>query len=83
MESILFSDVYPLYGSIDIRNSTVERNTAVKADLDAHLNLLSEMLNGLQEHHRSSLMEETIFNCKKWQSGADPGAAEPNRKRLT
>jgi len=67
VESILFNDVYPLYGSIDIRNSTVERNTAVKADLNVHLNLLSEMLSGLQEHHRSSLMEETIFNCKKWQ----------------
>lgn len=67
VESILFNDVYPLYGAIDIRNSTIERNTAVKADLDVHLSLLSQMLNGLQEHHRSSLMEETIFNCKKWQ----------------
>lgn len=67
VESILFNDVYPLYGAIDIRNSTIERNTAVKADLDVHLSLLSNMLTDLQEHHRSSLMEETIFNCKKWQ----------------
>lgn len=67
VESILFNDVYPLYGAIDIRNSTIERNTAVKADLDIHLNLLSEMLTGLQETYRSSLMEETIFNCRKWR----------------
>lgn len=68
VESIHFNDVYPLYGAIDIRNSTIERNRAVKADLDAHLRLLSEMLTGLQEHHQSSLMEETIFNCWKWQN---------------
>jgi hypothetical protein len=67
VESIHFNDVYPLYGAIDIRNSTIERNKAVKADLDTHLNLLSEMLAGLQQHHPSSLMEETIFNCRKWQ----------------
>jgi GAF domain-containing protein len=80
VESILFNDVYPLYGAIDIRNSTLERNTAVKADLGVHLNLLSRMLSGLQEHHRSSLMEETIFNCKKWQHVLAQEALNPTEE---
>ncbi|GAA0553328.1 GAF domain-containing protein [Chitinophaga japonensis] len=67
VENIHFRDVYPLYGAIDIRNSTLERNRAVKADLDAQLRVLSEMLGSLQQFHRSSLLEETIFTCKKWQ----------------
>lgn len=67
-ESIYFNAVYPLYGAIDIRNSTIERNIASKADLEYHLNLLSETLQSLTLSHSSSLMEEMIFNCKKWQS---------------
>lgn len=67
-ETIHFNDVYPLYGAIDIRNSTVERNIASTADLNYHLNLLSETLETLKPLHYSSLMEEMIFNCKKWQT---------------
>lgn len=66
-ESIYFNDVYPLYGAIDIRNSTVERNSATRSDLEYHLNLVSETLQSLKAGHNSSLMEEMVFNCRKWQ----------------
>jgi hypothetical protein len=35
-----FHNVYPLYGMIDIRNSTIERNHALARDIDNLLNLL-------------------------------------------
>jgi len=38
--SVAFHDVYPLYGSIDIRNSTIERNMALSNDIDNLLDLL-------------------------------------------
>lgn len=66
MEHIQFSGVYPLYGAIDIRNSTIERNKAVKSDLDTNLRILSETLATLQQYHQSPLLEATLFNCKKW-----------------
>ncbi|WP_449440564.1 GAF domain-containing protein [Pedobacter steynii] len=66
-EDISFKEVYPFYGAIDIRNSTVERNMASKADLSHHLNILSQILDQLKDHHYSSLMEEMIFNSRKWQ----------------
>src|SRR6202012_711952 len=34
LEAVYFKDVYPLYGAIDIRNSTIERNGALRRDLE-------------------------------------------------
>ena len=66
-EPITFRKVYPLYGAIDIRNSTLERNAAIAKDLDAHLNLLSNTFSALQRWDNSSLMQELSYTCKKWQ----------------
>lgn len=65
-ESIGFNNVYPFYGAIDIRNSTAERNSASKADLGLHLSMLEETLLSLRSYDQSSLIEEMLFNCKKW-----------------
>ncbi|SFE84390.1 hypothetical protein SAMN05518672_1118 [Chitinophaga sp. CF118] len=64
---IYFNDVYPLYGAVDIRNSTIERNKAIIADLDIQLNTLLEKLITLQQYDRSAIMEELIFKSRKWQ----------------
>ena len=67
MENIHFNDVYPLYGAIDIRNSTTERNAAIKADLEYHLQLLHNTLTALKPFDTTSLMQEMHFSCGKWQ----------------
>jgi hypothetical protein len=67
-EKISFDDVYPFYGAIDIRNSTAERNIASKADFGLHLNMLRETLEQLNKTYRAPLLEEKIFNCKKWSN---------------
>lgn len=64
---IRFNEVYPLYGAVDIRNSTIERNKAIIADLEGQLNTLLETLSVLQEYDHSALMEELIFKCGKWK----------------
>lgn len=66
-ERIDFKEVYPIYGAVDIRNSTVERNMAIKADLENHLQILGDTLAELQPYDPSSLMQEMRFNCSKWQ----------------
>ncbi|MCF0049218.1 GAF domain-containing protein [Dyadobacter sp. LJ53] len=65
-EPITFQKVYPLYGAIDIRNSTLERNAAITKDLNTHLTLLSDTLATLQRWDNSSLMQEFSYTCKKW-----------------
>ncbi|RPD42781.1 GAF domain-containing protein [Chitinophaga barathri] len=72
-EPIRFEQVYPLYGAIDIRNSTMERNKAAMADLDAHLLLLTTTLAALQPHHQSVILDEMIFHSRKWQQVLDQG----------
>lgn len=63
---IRFTSVYPLYGAIDIRNSTMERNHAIQADLESQLKGLCALFTGVQEYHRSTLLNGMIFSCKTW-----------------
>ncbi|MBW8683843.1 GAF domain-containing protein [Chitinophaga rhizophila] len=66
-ETIQFNEVYPLYGAVDIRNSTIERNKAIISDLDTHLELLMTTLKTLQTEHYTVLQEEMIYKCGKWK----------------
>ncbi len=45
---ILFKDVYPIYGAVDIRNSSVERAHAISKDMDAQLRLTEVTFEQLQ-----------------------------------
>jgi hypothetical protein len=45
--SVIFEGVYPLYGAIDIRNSSLERSHAIQKDLKEHLVLVDEVLEKL------------------------------------
>lgn len=63
---IRFTTVYPLYGAIDIRNSTVERNQAIQADLEHQLKKLGDLFSEAQSYHRSTLLDGMIFSCKTW-----------------
>jgi hypothetical protein len=66
-ETIHFNNVFPLYGAVDIRNSTLERNKAIIADLENHLDLLMSTLTTLQQQHHSILQEEMLYKCSKWK----------------
>ena len=64
IEPILFEQVYPLYGAVDIRNSTVERNLALQADLKMQFGLLSDLLEKLGLIHPLGLIDEMNFKAK-------------------
>ena len=42
---IVFPDVYPMYGQLDISSSTKKRNEAVQADLQNQLQIVNALLN--------------------------------------
>ena len=67
MESIFFGGVYPLYGAIDIRNSTIERNAALRRDLQTQFRILCDTLEALQGVVKLDLLEELIFQSRKWE----------------
>src|SRR5690606_40254619 len=60
METIQFDHVFPLYGAIDIRNSTIERNLASTLDMEIQLHLLIEVVEELREWVRSEKLENII-----------------------
>lgn len=61
---IRFEDVYPLYGAVDVRNSTLQRNLALEQDLRKQLNLLIDLLQGLKKVHFLTIIDEMIFKAK-------------------
>ncbi|MGF1925913.1 MAG: GAF domain-containing protein, partial [Bacteroidia bacterium] len=66
IETVTFKGLYPLFGAIDIRNSTVERNYALQEDLKVQLQKLSETLVALRVIVHLDLIDKILFNCKDW-----------------
>jgi hypothetical protein len=66
IQKIEFRQVYPLYGAVDMRNSTSERNKALLNDLQFQFNHLHGVLTELKEKSGFGLIEEFIFKCNKW-----------------
>lgn len=58
MESIIFKDVYPLYGASDIRGSTNERNLATQKDLTEHLDMALNVIRLAEQHKPLLFLKE-------------------------
>lgn len=71
VETIYFKEVYPLYGAIDIRNSTIERNSALRRDLLVQFEILTSTLNTLQRSVNLQLMDELLYQTRHWQKALD------------
>ena len=66
IEPITFNQVYPLYGAIDIRNSSVERNLAIQQDLLEQLRLAQNIIKLAKEKTSFPLLDEILFKLKKY-----------------
>jgi hypothetical protein len=58
MQPIVFEQVYPLYGIIDISNSSGQRNLAVQKDLLYQLHWIQSILFLAQDHLSYPILEE-------------------------
>lgn len=59
--NILFEDVYPLYGAVDIRNSSIERGSAIRDDLKEQLQLIQHTFKQINGDLHLPLLEELQF----------------------
>lgn len=66
IEPIVFQGVYPMYGAIDIRNSSVERNNAIQLDLLEQLNLAKDIIQLARKEHPFPLLDETYYKLQKY-----------------
>jgi hypothetical protein len=58
---LVFKDVYPLYGQLDIRGSSTIRNEAVKSDLKGQLKAIRKVVLLAQELEQLPIYDELIF----------------------
>ena len=58
---VVFENVYPLYGAIDIRNSSLQRSLAIQKDLSVQLELVETILGELQGLLHLPLLEGLAF----------------------
>lgn len=67
MELILFDNVYPLYGAIDIRNSSIERNKAIQLDINEQLDMAHAIVKKAQKETDFPLLGEIKYKIKKFK----------------
>lgn len=66
MGTITFEDVYPMYGSIDIRNSSVERNNAIQLDILEQLKCAQSVLTTAVKALQFPLLKEYLFKIDQY-----------------
>jgi len=83
IEQIQFADVFPLYGAVDVRNSSVERGLALKEDLKEQLTLVEKTLKKILDDKGAylPLLEELAYKNEMLMSNlADSIVAEDEAK---
>ena len=66
IERVSFNDVYPLYGCIDIRNSSVERMQVIQLDLIEQLQLVQDVVKKALAEIKFPLLENIAFKTDKY-----------------
>jgi hypothetical protein len=69
-ERICFENVYPLFGAIDIRNSSVERSQSIQLDFVEQLQKASAVLKKAQATMTFPLLQELQFKIDKYITSA-------------
>ncbi|WP_333818645.1 GAF domain-containing protein [Ohtaekwangia sp.] len=82
LEEIAFKDVYPLYGLADVRNSSIERNTAIQRDLQQNLKLAKELLHKINAAKKLPLLDEVIFRTDEQLRKINGGLASGDESNV-
>ncbi|MBW1654765.1 GAF domain-containing protein [Flavobacterium quisquiliarum] len=70
-KEIVFKNVFPLYGQIDIKGSSEHRNETVKIDLKSQLSALLEIFDNQEANSNLVLLEQRKFELESLRSELD------------
>jgi len=73
MEEIVFEKVHPLYGAIDIRNSSHERNHSIQCDLLEQLSLAKKVILEAYRLKRMPIYDQIIYKIDQYSLGIEEG----------
>ena len=65
-DTIVFNDVYPLYGQSDIKGSSIARNQAIKQDLTTQLTLAIAVLDEACKNEKLPIYQELTFRINQY-----------------
>lgn len=65
LKEIVFKNVYPLFGQIDIKGSSEHRNETVKTDLKNQLKSIISIFNSLESHSNLLIVEQRKFELQE------------------
>ncbi len=70
IERICFTDVFPLYGAIDIRNSSTERSHSIQLDIIDQLEHARQVIKRAQNDTPFPLLQEIEFKIDRYITAA-------------
>ncbi|MCX2740063.1 GAF domain-containing protein [Pontibacter anaerobius] len=69
IEPIIFREIFPLYGSSDIRSSATERNKAIQGDMLEQLVLAKEVILAVKDKMPLPILDELMFKIDNLSQG--------------
>jgi GAF domain-containing protein len=82
MEPIVFNDVYPLYGQIDIQGSSTRRSLAIQADLVEQLTLAKAVLDMAVDKFSLPVYKELQFRIERYIEKLEGGLAAGDENQV-
>lgn len=81
-KEIVFHDVYPLYGQIDIKDSSVTRNQSVTNDLINQLNILVSLFEQMQQSNCITNTEQQLLDLKAFVEDLSTGIKADSEQHI-
>ena len=68
-KSIVFDNIYPLFGQMDVKGSSNARNLATQKDLLLQLSLLQKIVEKIMALENLPIYEQLLFQIKQFEKG--------------
>ncbi|RXQ91557.1 GAF domain-containing protein [Ancylomarina salipaludis] len=82
MEQIVFDEVHPLYGAIDIRNSSQERNHSIQCDLLEQLNLAKKVFEEAYRLKQMPIYDQIIYKIEQYSNNIEKGLSSGDESNI-
>jgi len=67
LHEIIFNDVYPLFGQIDIKGSSDQRNITTREDIFVQIRLLTKIFDSIFEEKKLPIFEQKLFELQQFR----------------
>ncbi|MCZ4695966.1 GAF domain-containing protein [Ancylomarina euxinus] len=82
MEEIVFEQVHPLYGAIDIRNSSHERNHSIQCDLIEQLKLAKKVFQEAYRLKQMPIYDQVIYKIEQYSKRIVKGLSSGDESNI-